>query len=142
MNADFTLTVGSILLAILLFAVLYVLGVGVLPILAELRDLVAQKKIEVFRRAQALEKQIANSSNIATTLVHDVANSVTIEATDSWVITTASVLTEGLKTLQQVLPIKDAEVTPEEFERGAEQVVEFIKKLTDNVEGNLPTIPG
>lgn len=145
MTTDITLTFGNILLAIAIFALLYFLGgvVGAaVPILKALEALVLEKKNLAQTQVASIEKSLAQSDNLVTTLVHDTAASIQISPETGWVITGASVLTEALKTLQQILPIKDEKVTAEEFAEGAQQVAEFVEKLTDKVVGNLPPALG
>lgn len=140
MEVEYSSILVNVALACVSFAVVWLLAFGVLPILEEFKDLTTEKKNEVFQRAKTLEAAIAENRSLPKTLIHDVASSIDVQVSDPWVISTANVLSEGLQTLRQILPIKDERISPEEVAEAANQVAGFVKVLTDNVAGNLPNI--
>lgn len=142
MTTDFTLTIGSVLLAVALFILLWITGAGIIPILRAVQGLILEKQALARSQVASIEKSIAEMNNLPKTLVHDVASSIDVQVSDPWVLSTADVLSQGLQALRQILPVKDERISPEEVAEAANQVADFVKRLTDNVVGNLPDIQG
>lgn len=136
MQTDFVITTQTVLWAIFLFALFILLGKGILPLLTALQSLTEEKKAEVRAVITSLDAELANISTVPKTVIHDVAAGFQFTPTQPLMIYSAEVASKGLEVLHKILPDTPDEVSSEVVARHAQEVADFIGRLTDNIPGN------
>lgn len=139
MNSDFTITFGSIFLAVLLFALLYVLGVGVVPLLKALTGVAEEKKAMVSKAITDIESSIASTPNAVTRTIHSVTSEMDFEPEQSAVLNLTEIINNGMKMGFKIMRETPEEISAEEVANAADKVAGFITRLTDAIPGNALT---
>lgn len=136
MESNFTLDFPTLLMGVVVIAALYLIKAGILPWLSAKEDLARQ---EVAR----LDTHFASTESGVERLASGVLDSLQFDKSSPVVVATTPVYVELLKLTNKIMRETPERVPEEEVAAVFNQVVDFAKRLTDDIPGNaLPPPQG